>query len=576
MDKTTFDFLPSEIVALILETGYLAVRNESSAFRTTASQVNRRWRECVLHTPAMWSILDISMEQPIGLALHSLSLALERSRDYPLDISLDFSSVHDYSVNEEASRIMDKIAPHGPRWERVDIAMVASQAAHTYLNQIPVPNLKHLIISASRPIDQISFFHEGVIPALSSLVLDRVDLSTIRLTFRNLTTLKISRVMLGPSSFDALNGSLTLKQFEVHLDFDTLRHFGTASISDEVCIAPFLKRFSFPHILSLTVTNREHASLYYQYTAPSPEKAPQDSARIDHVELCVRQLQPFLLPHCPTITTLELHDVHWPPNPVLENMFDAMTALESLSITGLDNTPSILFPGAPEGRSFSLPSLRRLHIAMKVGDQGNIRDASQNRLRPLLTPADEWLSHIREALGISAFSCFVPMLMPATLQYLSLDNLSSTQWESFVKALIDYKDDCAQLHTLEIANSQDVIASHIPFTVAFPHITHLTLHKVTTNSFIRHLVVNEVKSTTSVSCPSLHHLAISCDDLASRRLLHQVIDTRRSAGYPITQLKLDRHFGCNADSWDWINQNVQNVVETGICSKHAPWYTSSN
>ncbi|KAG6830848.1 hypothetical protein H0H93_013919, partial [Arthromyces matolae] len=54
--------LPNELLSKILEIGYLEYhRNKGREFRTTASLVERLWRECVVSIPRMWNEIHISL-----------------------------------------------------------------------------------------------------------------------------------------------------------------------------------------------------------------------------------------------------------------------------------------------------------------------------------------------------------------------------------------------------------------------------------------------------------------------------------------------------------------------------------
>ncbi|KAG6915001.1 hypothetical protein DXG01_013954 [Tephrocybe rancida] len=105
----------------------------------------------------------------------------------------------------------------------------------------------------------------------------------------------------------------------------------------------------------------------------------------------------------------------------------------------------------------------------------------------------------------------------------------------------------------------------IPFEAALSHLTHLSLHQVTTDGLLRRLVA---PFGGPPPCPLLRSLLISCDSHGNHTLLREVITWRKAAGCPIVQLRLDKHFSNDHQFLNWVEENVELVIDTGECSKH--------
>ncbi|KII89404.1 hypothetical protein PLICRDRAFT_41053 [Plicaturopsis crispa FD-325 SS-3] len=89
------------------------------------SRVCVRWREVVLGSPRLWSVInirvwrpDISMSMGIDttMALRILPMYLERSKACPLDIKLEVSD------DPVTGKVMDLLIAHASRWQTLSIA----------------------------------------------------------------------------------------------------------------------------------------------------------------------------------------------------------------------------------------------------------------------------------------------------------------------------------------------------------------------------------------------------------------------------------------------------------------------
>lgn len=128
--------------------------------------VCRVWNAVTISTPDLWVHLVIQPDSP--LPPHILSVWLERSRNYPLYISLDLM---DSDAMGSTPQILSVLCPSVPRWESLRL-YVRPKLAYLICNQLPLSHavrLKSLylnIISKNTP--RTFFAHLGTIPNFES------------------------------------------------------------------------------------------------------------------------------------------------------------------------------------------------------------------------------------------------------------------------------------------------------------------------------------------------------------------------------------------------------------------------
>ncbi|KAJ7037777.1 hypothetical protein C8F04DRAFT_1256689 [Mycena alexandri] len=131
------------------------------------SKVSSRWHDIAMHTPTLWSnveVYDVPGRGPMDLErmIELLTVRLERTRDAPLSVKLarlDFPHpLH--------PRIFSLLAQHSQRWQTAAIACYLEGVDHSILKG-RLSRLKKLLLQV--PQDTEVFF--GIAPCLHSLTL---------------------------------------------------------------------------------------------------------------------------------------------------------------------------------------------------------------------------------------------------------------------------------------------------------------------------------------------------------------------------------------------------------------------
>ncbi|KIK67387.1 hypothetical protein GYMLUDRAFT_55168 [Collybiopsis luxurians FD-317 M1] len=194
--------------------------------------VCQRWRQIAIHTPSLWTSILVTRSRgdldrlptiaDFQKPLKSISHALQRSLNLPLDITIDCTHI-------SSKTVIAQLAPESERWRSLSIFVPTMQnlpLVLSYLKDIHAPILECLEITAHK-------FHDGDLPTatphaflksspcLSTVRLNRVGLRWSASPLRGLTTLEL-RFILWPGHADFQNlfanspGLLNLK-----LHFDT-------------------------------------------------------------------------------------------------------------------------------------------------------------------------------------------------------------------------------------------------------------------------------------------------------------------------------------------------------------------
>ncbi|CCM05838.1 uncharacterized protein FIBRA_08074 [Fibroporia radiculosa] len=248
--------LPVEILSLIFQAGSLSEPKGALPFPMLIASVSRRWRNVAISTPTLWTNLHIAPLRPYRWP----HLALERSRNHPLDVSLDFCSK---SAPSSAAVIasMSIVFPHRDRWRRFsliahhrNVVLIVGEMladARSY-------SLRYLRLSltGSGPAGNqevaIPRLLDGGAPALSSVRFDSVALPWRKPPLVGLSALDIrwlwSRKLAFPQFQDLLAASPTLTRLVLrgkHVDLRAsgdytpiaLPHLRDLEVSgDNVCL----------------------------------------------------------------------------------------------------------------------------------------------------------------------------------------------------------------------------------------------------------------------------------------------------------------------------------------------------
>ncbi|KLO18500.1 hypothetical protein SCHPADRAFT_120135 [Schizopora paradoxa] len=148
--------LPTELLGRIF---HFAIEiNRGSILAINISHVCRLFREVTIHTPSLWSTIDVvysEYESTPSLAI--LNACLERSKNSPLYIHIKFGEADDSSSrNVRSKKCLSALIQHSFRWSsfELELEVVDSQ---TYLQllqdfvNINTPNLLELKIDSVTP-----------------------------------------------------------------------------------------------------------------------------------------------------------------------------------------------------------------------------------------------------------------------------------------------------------------------------------------------------------------------------------------------------------------------------------------
>ncbi|KAF8151646.1 hypothetical protein B0H34DRAFT_801344 [Crassisporium funariophilum] len=574
--------IPNEILALIVELGYFECNGGPSpdtAFRSLLSQISRKFRQLVLHTPSVWSVIQLSPRNIVA-EMDRLPVYLARSKDYPLDIQMNcFWPEHlmDFAI--------DLLVPHSKRWRSLSITS-AHEHIFSLIQHTPVPLLDSLHLchySNQRRVTLPSPMLGGHLPKLSNLSIRNVDLENLEFSLRNLQTLEIRGYGIWPK-FSQLNNVLansqTLERLILHVKpgdvLEQVLQEPTESRDAQILLpglrnfevhtsewlstklTALINLFACPKLQSLVV--RESTSTPNQFghtlmtytsdTGTSPNFLLPSSGPTLSVWSASLYLSCSSIPST-SLTTLELRDVTWPLLSLMKTTFASLKKLQTLVLLKLKPTEALLqiLAAGLDGSSMSeasssvtIPTLTSLVIEFEPSSNSNVF-ASKDRT-----------------------AAFIQLFSLPRLSSLILRNLSGLQWMDVTTSFRYRASQYPALTSLSLKDMTDIIAidpsasGYSNTAEAFPLLQHLSLTRVHSNSFMQHLLPQpaSLPSQPANSCawPDLRTLLICGDPNVSRPLLHRIITARECTGMPLKKLYLDSQFPKNLDSWDWIREHV--------------------
>ncbi|KDR73040.1 hypothetical protein GALMADRAFT_252455 [Galerina marginata CBS 339.88] len=587
------DLIPNELLSLVLESGYFDYSEgptPDTEFRTLSMQISRRFRQQTVHTPSLWSVIYLSQGNAAE-EIDQLPLYLERSKEYPLDIQ--FSCFWNSQLTDP---ILDLLVPHSKRWRRLSI-VTSSSYILSFLHRVNVPILENLDISFYSHERRISLppnVFGGQTPRLSRLCLRNINLENLDISFRDLETLEIRGYGTWPtfSQFnDMLGGCTSLQRLILHVkpghvtqqlyanehhieqvllpNLRALEVYSSEWLTSS--IVSLIQIFQCPKLESLTLREgvgsaSQTARTIMNYTAiphlPKNTRLsyPQDEplctgfpnrlfVQSANVNLATQALS------ASTLVSLELRKVFLPDYSTMKTMFSTLKNLKHLFFLDiypndalrqmLDNVDGSIQEGLvlEMESTVAIPSLETLMLDF------------HHPVSPVPTP-----EYSAEFLRV--------FLLPS-LRSLIFKNLQAFQWKNLTDTLARNSSQYPSLSSLKLIDMTDIVPadptnSHYANIVeAFPYLRRLSLDSVGSNAFVHHLLPDDSSNADipSLPWPAFEVLSI-CNDLnASKPLLHRVISTRRSMGRPLKMLCLDNHFSTNAESWNWIREHVESVVQ---------------
>lgn len=138
--------LPGELLGHVFFCGVHYCDPEDTILLSTLMLVCKEWAEVATNTPALWS--QIVIENPASLA--KARFKLQRSKEIPLDISIQFSPQFEHAqvVTETVLHAMDILKPAIWRWRSFRLAVPSRSQAQVALSQCkqPAPLLEVLSV----------------------------------------------------------------------------------------------------------------------------------------------------------------------------------------------------------------------------------------------------------------------------------------------------------------------------------------------------------------------------------------------------------------------------------------------
>lgn len=598
--------LPNEILSHILELGYFEYGGDppNDTFLALVSKLSHKFRELVLETPSLWSVVQLSFTN-VFPELEFLSTRLQRSMMYPLTLRL--SCYWDQLTTEE---VIDKLLPHIERWTHFSVTITNSHLL-TLLEHQPAPFLEYLSISFYAHENHVSappHLFAGHLPRLKHLCLRHVDIDGLTFSLRGLQTLEIRGYGVWPSYArlcEMLGGTSNLHELILHVSpWRTLSHIYPGQSLDgplPQILLPELRRltintsewlspstaalirvFACPKLdflfvngtgepQSIMVYARDVASMLHVNTDQNqlcriiPRPMPQRFPNHLFLHTCNFYIGCHALPPA-NLTTLELHRVHWPTYAKLKDMFASLKNLVNLFIHDLNPKHAILnILGTSDGEG-----QQQLFISDLAEMHGCITLPSLARLT-IEFNCTEWLS--QDSTKFYTAGLFRIFSMPA-LQSLRLANfIDHAQWRAIMESLSLRPQSFAGPTSLTLANMTDIIPAHmddpawVDIATPLSRLRSLTLNGFgSSNALLLQLLpiplaLGMVSPNSQGPCPlpELEALSIAGDAYVSKPLLHRVISERQAAGKPLHKLCVDRHFASNLESLKWIKERVNEV-----------------
>ncbi|PCH40076.1 hypothetical protein WOLCODRAFT_131199 [Wolfiporia cocos MD-104 SS10] len=109
------------------------VEDGEPEFEVLVSRVCRHWREVALSTPALWTTIDFSGDSPFERAREYLQRSKNAPLDISVDITLDFDDEPEEEEEDDLSKILPLIMPHVGHWRAIELAVSEYPLMHAAL-----------------------------------------------------------------------------------------------------------------------------------------------------------------------------------------------------------------------------------------------------------------------------------------------------------------------------------------------------------------------------------------------------------------------------------------------------------
>lgn len=204
-DSRSIDCLPNETLGAIFDEGRTS--GTRGSWLISVSHVSRRWRDVAVYSPFLWNNIYYGPHQRSRNALMYTRACLERSRNCPLDVTLQFEDGEPGQFDAVPRLIVQMILPHVNRWRTLDVHMHHHRSLAYLLDQLPIQAtiLKHVRVVLENKDDQNysrEVFKPGA-PMLASIELRGISFASCKFPLAQLTSLVLTRSTrtLSPSEF---------------------------------------------------------------------------------------------------------------------------------------------------------------------------------------------------------------------------------------------------------------------------------------------------------------------------------------------------------------------------------------
>lgn len=359
-----FESLPIELWSEIFHhclPAHSHSRLRSSDAPLVLLRVCSSWSSIALSTPRLWSSIRIFLEDGFQWdPLPILKLFLDRSRDTPLSITIDYHTLTPMSQTSYMAvmtRIFSSIQPHARRWHSLSITATSACIAALHEQGNVFPSLRSL------KVDSRFFIHEPISGDLGSRLPFVSEMARLKVL-----KLKPSAVYL-PSLEECrqlLAEAVDLEDCTLHAQLDATRQaeqsivktpvkklrmvfhddmpLETSAIADRV--SSFFTALECPNVEDLRIVryggNRDSGDPITPFFS-SPSILPSIFHKLRSLRLSGLPLHNVDLLHIidslPQLKTLDLlFDIKdAEADPVWDNVLSALTAGESLSLPSLQS-----------------------------------------------------------------------------------------------------------------------------------------------------------------------------------------------------------------------------------------------
>ncbi|KAI0736614.1 hypothetical protein C8Q72DRAFT_12921 [Fomitopsis betulina] len=239
------DMLPNEIFVEILRVTAASLELDGMTWLTLAMAVCRRWRGIIVHTPILWTDIDLTKNWRF------VDLCLAYSDGMSINVHVPEQPPDEPQVTVDFSLAFSLLAPHRRRISRLDLRLSSidwnsrlDRALSSTL-EVALPGLVSLHLT-TRPGFCLRL-QESDLPSLRNLSLGNAAVDWASLQLSRLTSLTLSNIMHSSDHTRSLASLLDLLERCTCLESFTYEHWETlheqAIANDRVVSLPQMRQF---------------------------------------------------------------------------------------------------------------------------------------------------------------------------------------------------------------------------------------------------------------------------------------------------------------------------------------------